>query len=254
MKEILAILVTGLLMPIAADAQEWNTYTYQDPGFSIQFPAAPVVQTSTIKNATGVSLPVTRYLVRQDHIVYTLSVVNYSNTNDDALTTILQTQRSLGASGKISAAGGARVNRNFGRALTLDGTDGSHSAIAIFFVDKHLYTVVGQALPPNVSEELDDAVRFQESLQFPEDSGGFGMFFGGSRSKSTYTTPPSPPPSPPPSLPAKPLAIPTLNPAADAACVGKSIGDSVQLETSRGPVAATCRLVARPDSPPDEKP
>jgi|HubBroStandDraft_5_1064220.scaffolds.fasta_scaffold25829_3 hypothetical protein len=233
MRGIVPILLAGLLMPLAAAAQEWQTYAYPDSGFTIDFPAPPAVETGTIKNATGVSLPLTRYAVRHERINYTLSVVNYSSTNADALTTIIETERSLNASGKVTVASGARVSRNFGRELTLNSTDGSRSAIAIFFVDKHLYTVVGQALPPNVDEEMDEAIRFQESLRFPEDHSGFRIFFGGtgpSRPKSAY------------------------NPPADAACTGKSAGEAVQLQTPRGPVPATCTLVAKPNMPTEEKP
>src|SRR3984957_8738316 len=180
MKAIVAILMAGLLVPVAALAQEWKVYTYPDPGgFTVQFPGVPALERGTIKNATGVSLPMTRYAVRQDHVTYTVSVVNYSSTNADALSTIALTERSLSANGKVTAAAGARINRYFGREMNLTGTDGSRSAIAIFFVNKHLYTVVGQALPPSADEKSGDAIRFRESLQFLDDEGGFFGFFGG---------------------------------------------------------------------------
>ena len=152
MKAIVAMVLAGLLLPVAVAAEEWSVYTYPDPGFSIQFPGHPAVQTSRIRNSTGMSLPMTRYVIRQDRIIYTLSVVNYSSTNADALSTIAETERSIGASNEVTAARGARVNGSFGRDLSVNGTDGSRSAIAIFFVNKHLYTLVGQALPPNASE------------------------------------------------------------------------------------------------------
>src|ERR1700728_181777 len=117
MKRIVTLLMASLLMPVAAGAQEWKAYTYRDPGFTIQFPGVPAVEMGATKNATGVSLPMTRYVVRQDRITYTLSVVNYSSTNADALTTIVETQRSLGASGKVTGATGARISRYFGRVL-----------------------------------------------------------------------------------------------------------------------------------------
>jgi hypothetical protein len=276
MKRIVVTLTVILLMPVAAVAQEWKAYTYPDPGFSIQFPGTPVVETGSTKNATGMALPVTRYLVRQDHIIYTLSVANYSSINADAMTTIVETQRSLGASGKVTGATGARIGRNFGRILSLEGTDGSRSAVAIFFVDKHLYTAVGKALPPNANEESDDATRFLESLQFPDDNGGFLRFFGGgggggglasgtgggsssngtssSSSKNnagvTGAVGPGSGSSGSPRGTAAGGGRPrsTNNPPADAACTGKSAGDAVQLDTPGGPVAATCTLVARPNS------
>ncbi len=240
MKATVSILMAAVLLPLVAVAQEWKAYTYPDPGFTIEFPAAPAVQTGTIKNSTGVSLPLTRYAVRLDHISYTLSVVNYSSTNADALSTIAETERSLGASGKVTAASGARVNRHFGRALAINGTDSSRSAIAIFFVNKHLYTVVGQAFAPDVAEESADADHFQQSLQFADDNGGFGGFgalFGGISGEHVRAA-------------NNATNNGANNPHADAACAGKSAGDAVQLETPGGPVAATCTLTARPNTPP----
>ncbi len=257
MKVAAALLIAAVLMPVVAGAQEWRLYNYRDPDFSIQFPAAPAMQTGTVKNTTGVSLPMTRYVVRQDGILYSVSIVNYSSTNDDALTTIIATQRSLGTSGKVSAVSGARVNRNFGRELSIIGNDGSRSAVAIFFVDRHLYTVVAQVLPPKVDDRSGDAIRFQRSLQFPDDNGGFFSFF----TSSAAERPPVETVAEPVRVPAKeplkelPKEAPKeiRKPRTDAACAGRSAGDTVQLETSAGRVAATCTLtlIAQPNSPAD---
>jgi hypothetical protein len=253
MKTIVGILLAGLLLPAVAVAQEWTVYTYPDPGFSIQFPGVPSVEASAIKNATGVSLPMTRYMVRQDRIIYTLSVVNYSSTNADALSTIIETERSLSASGKVTAVTGARVNRSFGRRMNIEGTDGSRSTVAIFFVNKHLYTLIGRALPPNAVEESDDAIRFQGSLQFLQDDGGFFGLFGGGNSANTASTANTANTA----HPATAAAVAGVtrsksgsHPPADAACTGKAAGDAVELETPGGMVPATCTLVARPDTPP----
>jgi hypothetical protein len=230
----------AVLTPVAALSQEWTTYTYPDPGFAIQFPGAPVVETGKVKNSTGTSLPMTRYVVRQEHVVYTLSVVNYSSTNADALSTITETERALKTSGTVTAAGGARVNRNHGRKLAISGADGSRSDIAIFFVDGHLYTLTGQALPPHAIEHSGDPVHFLDSLQFLGDEGGFGRFFGGGGEDriKTASNPHTDAPSP---------RSDVSNPHTDATCAGKSAGDAVQLETPGGLVAATCTLVARPN-------
>ncbi len=53
--------------------------------------------------------------------------------------------------------------------MSVNGSDGSRSAVAIFFVNKHLYTLVGEALPPDAIQRSGDSVRFQESLQFTGD-------------------------------------------------------------------------------------
>ena len=174
----------------------------------------------------------TRYAVRQDRVVYTLNVVDFSATNADAMSTIAETEKSFGTSGKVTVAIDARVNRAYGRELSVSGTDGSRSAVAIFFVNKHLYTLVGQSLPPNAIERSGDAIRFQESLQFTGDNGGAGGFgrFGGGAGGGRFRG--------------------GLNPRALSACTGKAVGDTVQLDTPGGPVPAICTLVARPSAPP----
>ncbi len=219
---------------MVAVAQEWKAYSYPDAGFAIQFPAPPSVDKGTFRSAAGVSLPMTRYSVKQERSIYTLNVVDFSSTNADDKSTIAEAEKSFGASGKVTVAIDARVNRSFGRELSVTGTDGSRSAVAIFFVGKHLYTLVGEALPPNAIERSGDSIRFQESLQFIGANGGFAGFggFGGGRGRGRGG----------------------FNPQAQLACVGKSAGDAVQLDTPGGTVAATCTLVARPNTPPPPPP
>jgi hypothetical protein len=253
MKGLATILFAGLVMSSEVSAQEWQTYTYPDPGFAIQFPGVPDVQTTTLKNSVGMTLPVTRYVVRQDGVQYTLTIVNYSSTNADALSTIGETARSLSTKGKVNEDRGARVNGNHGRELTITESDGSRSDIAIFFVGHHLYTAVGQALPPNPTERSADTARFRESLQFPTDDTGFLGLFGGrgrpsSNVGSSAATTSSSGTMSSSSTPVGHIRT-IANERADAACVGKSAGDAVQLDTPAGPVPATCTLTARPNRP-----
>lgn len=227
MKRTVAILMAAWLIPAVAAAQEWKVYQYPEPGFAVQFPAPPAVEKGTFRTATGLSLPMTRYEARQDRVIYTVKVVDFSSANEDGMTAIAETEKSFGASGKVTVAIDARVNREFGRELSVNGTDGSRSAVAIFFANKHLYVLVGESLPPNAISRSGDAIRFQQSLQFIGVNGGFGGFGGRGRFRGGF------------------------NPQALAACKGKSAGDVVQLDTPRGPVSATCTLVARPNGPPN---
>jgi hypothetical protein len=231
MKAIVAIVLAAWLTPVVAATQEWMVYPYPDAGFALQFPAPPTVEKSTFRTSAGVSLPMTRYALRQDRSVYTLSVVDFSATNAEGMSTIAEAEKSFGTSGKVTVAIDARVNRAYGRELSISGTDGSRSAVAIFFVNKHLYTLVGESLPPNAIEKSGDAIRFQESLQFTGDSGGadgFGRFAGAAGGRFRGGP----------------------NPQALSACMGKAVGDAVQLDTPAGAVPATCTLIARPNAPP----
>lgn len=213
-----AILWVAWLVPLTALAQEWKVYRYPDVAFAVQLPVPPDVEKSTFRTSSGVSLPMTHYVARQDGITYTLDVVDFSSANADGKSAMVETERSFRNSGRVRVALDAHINLWRGRELSLSGTDGSRSAIAIFFVNKHLYTLVGRSLPPDAMARSGDAIRFQQSLQFivVDENGGFG----------------------PPAL---------------AACQGKSVGAAVQLDTPRGPVAATCTLVAQPNPPTDSQ-
>lgn len=174
MTRAITILIAACLLPAAAMAQEWQVYRYPEAGFAIQFPAEPSVKKGTFTTPSGVPLPMTSYVARQDGIVYTVKVVDFSSVNAEATKTIADTEKSFGASGKVNVAINARVNRNHGRELSVTGADGSRSSIAIFFAGRHLFIVVGESLPPNAIARSGDAVRFEESLQFMGDYGGFG--------------------------------------------------------------------------------
>ncbi len=234
MKRATALWMTLWLIPGAAIAQDWKAYQYPDAGFAVQLPVAPVVQKGTFTTPGGVSLPMTSYVARQDGIVYTLKVIDFSSINPDGTKTIAETEKSFGASGTVTVAIDARVNREHGRELSVNGADGSRSAVAIFFANRHLYLLVGQSLPPDAIARSGDAIRFQESLQFIGANGGFGGFgrfgrFGGRFGGG-------------------------FNPQAVAACSGKAAGAAVQLDTPRGPVPATCTLIARPNAAPNPPP
>ena len=230
MKRSVAIVLAACLLPIAAVAQQWKVYPYPDAGFAVQFPAPPTVERGTFTSAAGVSLPMMRYAARQDGIVYSVSVVDFSSAGAEATHAIAETEKSFGTSGKVSVAIDARINRQFGRELSVQGADGSRSAIALFLFNRHLYLLDGQSLPPNAIARSGDAIRFQQSLQFIGANGGFFGGFGGFGGPGRGR-----------------FFRGGFNPQALSACQGKSVGDSVQLDTPTGPIAATCTLIARPN-------
>jgi len=162
----------------ASHADEWKVYSYPDLGFAFQLPVPPKVEQTTFQTATGQSLPARRYSARRDRVLYTLEVVDFSGTNADPMSTIAATEQAAGAQGTVTVAIDARVNRSHGRELSIKGNDGSHSAVAIFFENQHLYRLEGKSLAPDAINRSGDTIRFQESLQFIGANGGFGGFGG----------------------------------------------------------------------------
>ena len=176
-----ATLALALMAPAAAMAEDWQAYTYPSPGFAVQFPAPPTVEAGVFKTSAGAALPMTRYSLRQDGIVYSIEVVDYSGAQPDSLAIIAEAEKSFGTSGKVTVAIDARINREFGRELSVTGDDGSRSTVAIFFVSGQLLELVAKALPPDPLTRSADAIQFQQSLQFigPNEAlGGLNHYSG----------------------------------------------------------------------------
>jgi hypothetical protein len=70
------------------------------------------------------------------------------------------------AEGEVRVDVQARVNRRFGRQLSIMGKDGSHSVVAIFFANSKLYQIRGTVLASSADMQSGDAARFQQSLRF----------------------------------------------------------------------------------------
>ena len=62
-----------------------------------------------------------------------------------------------------------RISRVYGRQLSLASPDGSYSSVAVFFHKQRLYQIEGTA-PPGAANGTSNAIRFQQSLAFTDDS------------------------------------------------------------------------------------
>src|SRR5437899_7815524 len=78
---IFAFIVFALFLG-AGPASAWEEYTYLDQGVAIQFPAKPQVMTSTYDSAFAKALPSTVYSAEDDHVRYTLTVIDFTSRPD----------------------------------------------------------------------------------------------------------------------------------------------------------------------------
>jgi len=249
---VLGAVLIGAAAAGPARAQAWKEYVYPDAGFSAQFPVEPTVAELQYK-ALGPAAPARVYDARQGSADYSVTVADLSKSGLDSKTALDGAVKAFAASGAIKVDVTERIDRVFGRELTVEGKDGGHTVTAIFYLNQKLYILAGRTDPA----EAPLAIRFQQSLQFvdaegkpprrPEDGPGFGPPAGdGDPQGQGQTGRPRPPPE------------------AFADCRGQREGAAVQHHTPRGDVvAATCvhtpeGLAARPDQPlgdpPPERP
>ena len=167
------------ILAVPAAAQTWQEYTYPDAGFAASFPAPPTIVSAPYPAADGTKVTEQLYAVTQDARIYRVTVVDFSATTMDEDTAINHAISLLHNEGDVRMDIPARVNRNYGRQLSLAGKDGSHSVVAVFFANHKLYQIQGTVLANSADPQSGDAARFQQSLRFL--GGGFGEFGGRGR-------------------------------------------------------------------------
>ncbi len=246
---ILATVILATLGPGAALAQDWQEYAYPEAGFAAQFPSKPAVSDGSYRTAQGLAAAARIYAAHQGGVDYSVTVADLSKTGIGGSAAIDDAVKTFAGTGRIKLDVSERIDRQFGRELSVAGADGSQTATAIFFLDGKLYVLAGKAAAPDAEAGSPLTVRFQQSLQFidkdgkpprrPEDGPGFGRPGGGPPGEGG---PQGPGRRRPP-------------PQAFADCQGKTEGQAVQHQIPRGDlVAATCirtpeGLAARPNMP-----
>jgi hypothetical protein len=172
---LFASMVMGVSIS-AASAADWKEYEYSRYGFAVSFPAAPIVDNLPYQAADGTTANAMRYSVRDGSEIFSIDVVDLSSATITEADAIDQAIDLLRENGDVRLNIPARVNRHFGRQLSVVGKDGRHSTVAIFFADNRLYQIQGTILADSADPNSGDAIRFQQSLRFTGDN--FGQRFG----------------------------------------------------------------------------
>ena len=155
-------------------AQDWQTYREPQGAFSAAFPGTPDVSGQTYKLADGTALPAKLYDARDGKSEFRILVVDFSGAKLQGDAAVNQVIARLAESGKIDVDVNARINRNWGRELSVSNKDGGRTVLAVFFVGGHLFQLEG-VIHPGGDMTSPAPVRFQQSLDFGNyGSGGFG--------------------------------------------------------------------------------
>jgi hypothetical protein len=162
---MIAIILAACFAGGPAVAQSWKEYTYPEYAFAVAFPSDPHIETTSYQAADGRWVEAHVYSVKQDGGVFKVTVADLSDGVADESAVIGHAIKTLSQTGEIKVDIPARVNRVFGRQLSIVGADGSRSSVAVFFIKQRLYQIEGIALPAG-NDAGSDAIRFQQSLVF----------------------------------------------------------------------------------------
>ena len=149
--------------PVAAE--EWQQFAYPDYAFTVAFPAAPRLETTTYQLAEGHTVPAHVYSVRDNDGVFAVTVAETRNAGLDENVVIDNAIKRLSAGGEVKVNVPHRIYRVYGRQLSIERPDGGRSTVALFDYNGRLYQIEGR-MPADGSPI--DVLRFQQSLVFTD--------------------------------------------------------------------------------------
>jgi len=152
-----------------AAAQSWKEYVYPADAFSVAFPADPKIETTTYQAVDGRPVPARVYSASQDGGVFKMTVVDLPDPAMQESVVLDYAVRMLSRGAEITVDIPHRISRVYGRQLSMAAADGSRSSIAVFYHKQRLYQIEGTVLPTGINS-TSDAIRFQQSLVFTDDS------------------------------------------------------------------------------------
>ena len=148
-----------------AAAQNWQEYSYPDYSFRVSFPANPQIETITYQITDDRGVEARVYAVHREDAEFKVTVVELADPAPEETALIDRAIRMLSAGGEVKVNIPHRINRVFGRQLSILHGDGSRAAVAVFDYNGRLYQIEGKSLP-NGGDATADAIRFVQSLIF----------------------------------------------------------------------------------------
>jgi hypothetical protein len=148
-----------------AAAQSWQEYSYPDYSFSVSFPAAPRIEITTFKVTDDRAVGARVYSVRRDDAEFKVTVADVGDPGVEEKAVIDHAVKALSGGGEVKVNIPHRINRVFGRQLSVLQGDGSRTSAALFDYNGRLYQIEGTSLPTGV-DATADAIRFVQSLVF----------------------------------------------------------------------------------------
>jgi hypothetical protein len=160
---LIALVLAAFVVSGPAAAQDWQEYTAPDKSFTVMFPVAPQIESTTYQVAAGRSVPAHVYSVRQNNGVFKVTVAELANTDLQENAVIDYAVKTVSEAGEVKVNFPHRIYQVYGRQLSILAKDGSRSTVAMFDHGDRLYQIEAKVLPGGNDTDL---IRFQQSLVF----------------------------------------------------------------------------------------
>jgi hypothetical protein len=146
-----------------AAAQDWQEHSYPDYSFRVTFPASPQAETTTYQVSNDRAVGAHVYSVHRDGAEFKVTVAELADLGIDETAVIDHAIKTLSAGGEVKVNIPHRINRVYGRQLSILQGGGTRAEVALFDYNGRLYQIEGKSL---ATGDDADAIRFVQSLIF----------------------------------------------------------------------------------------
>ncbi len=164
----LAILAGATLAAMTAPATAaWRGYISHPLGFAFAAPGELKVEKGTYRGAVAGAHDTLVYRFLDDNIEYKAVVVDLTDKANDAATLLGEAEYLFQEGKKLLMDAFGRVDRQFGRKLTIDlPNNGGRATAAFYFINGRIVSLQATVLPANGDYDSPETGRFIDSISF----------------------------------------------------------------------------------------
>ena len=164
----LATLVGAALAAMTAPAQAaWKSYISHPLGFAFAAPGELKVEKGTYRGGVAGAHDTLVYRFLDDNIEYKAVVIDVGDKANDAATLLGEAEYIFQENKKVLMDTFGRVDRQYGRKLTIDlPNNGGRTTAAFYFVNGRILSLQATVLPANGDYDTPEMGRFVDSPSF----------------------------------------------------------------------------------------
>jgi hypothetical protein len=164
----LATLVSAMLAAMTAPAvAAWHGYISHPLGFAFAAPGELKVERGTYRGAVAGARDTLVYRFVDDNIEYMVVVIEMGDQANNAATLLGEAEYIFQENKKVLMDAFGRVDRQYGRKLTIDlPNNGGRATAAFYFVNGRIISLQATVLPANGDYNTPEMGRFVDSVTF----------------------------------------------------------------------------------------
>jgi hypothetical protein len=165
---VMAILAAvALAATTTSAAAQWRPYISHPLGFAFAAPGQMKVEKGTYTSALAGQRETLTYAFMDDNIEYKAIVIDMRDRANDAANLLGEAQFTFQNGKKLLMDAFGRVDRQYGRKLTVDlPNNGGRAMGAFYFINGRIVSLQATVLPANGDYETPETGRFIDSITF----------------------------------------------------------------------------------------